>query len=138
MKKLFHKVQQKVLDMKIKAMNVATDKTNQVQKLLDEVQSTKFTKKAPKKIATVCSAMLVGLMPTVCFAANDTSTIDKFVNFVCAWLVKIGFVVMLVGGVMFALGWQREDAEGKTRGLQTVMAGAMVAAIGKSPDIFGL
>ena len=45
---------------------------------------------------------------------------------------------MLVGGVMFALGWQREDAEGKTRGLQTLMAGAMVMALGASKDIFGL
>ena len=45
---------------------------------------------------------------------------------------------MMVGGVMFALGWQREDADGKTRGLQTLMAGAMVTAIGASPSIFGL
>ena len=45
---------------------------------------------------------------------------------------------MMVGGVMFAFGWQREDADGKTRGLQTLMAGAMVAAIGASPSIFGL
>ena len=39
---------------------------------------------------------------------------------------------------MFALGWQREDAEGKSRGLMTMMAGFMVIAIAMSKDIFGL
>ncbi len=43
-----------------------------------------------------------------------------------------------VGGVMFALGWQREDAEGKTRGLQTMMAGFMLVAIAASKGLFGL
>ena len=115
-------------------------KMNEASNLVDEVNHTRFTKKIPKKIATICSAMLVAMLPTTAFAAGnaDTSTIDGFVDFACSWLIKIGLVVMLVGGVMFALGWQRDDAEGKTRGLQTVMAGAMVAALGKSPDIFGL
>ena len=52
--------------------------------------------------------------------------------------LAIGGVVALVGGVMFALGWQREDAEGKSRGLMTMMAGFMVIAIAMSKDIFGL
>ena len=37
---------------------------------------------------------------------------------------------------MFALGWQREDAEGKSRGLMTLMAGFV--AIAQSKGIFGL
>ena len=139
MKKIFYSIKQKMLDLKIKIMCMAAIKGDQVHELVNEVQNTKFTKKVPMKIATFCSTMLVGLMPTVVFAAgSNTSSIDKFVEFICDWLVKIGAVVMLVGGVMFALGWQREDAEGKTRGLQTLMAGAMVVAIGKAPDVFGL
>ena len=39
---------------------------------------------------------------------------------------------------MFALGWQRDDAEGKSRGLMTMMAGFMIIAISQSPSIFGL
>lgn len=138
MKKLFYSIKQKMLEMKTKSICMVATKCDQVQELVDEVQATKFTKKIPMKIAMFCSSMLIGLMPTIVYADSDTSTIDKFVDFACSWLIKIGFVVMLVGGVMFALGWQREDAEGKTRGLTTLMAGAMVAAIGKSPDIFGL
>lgn len=120
------------------------DATNKMYKFMfdaegvcREAKKVKFTKKIPAFIAKVCMGLLVGLAPTRVFAA-DTSTIDGFVDFACEWLVKIGLVIMLVGGVMFALGWQREDAEGKTRGLQTLMAGAMVAALGKSPDVFGL
>ena len=39
---------------------------------------------------------------------------------------------------MFALGWQRLDAEGKSRGLMTIMAGFMLVAIAQSKGIFGL
>ncbi len=52
--------------------------------------------------------------------------------------MKIGGVVAMIGGIMFALGWQREDAEGKSRGLMTVMAGFMLIAIAQAPSIFGL
>jgi len=93
------------------------------------------------KIAKIASTIWCFLLMTAMFSMTvyaDTGTIDKFIEFVCEWLIKIGAVVMMVGGVMFALGWQREDADGKTRGLQTLMAGAMVAAIGVSPSIFGL
>ena len=37
---------------------------------------------------------------------------------------------------MFALGWKSEDAEQKTRGIQTGVAGAMVAAIAGSANLF--
>lgn len=39
---------------------------------------------------------------------------------------------------MFALGWQREDAEGKSRGLMTLMAGFMLVAIAQTKNLFGL
>ena len=71
-------------------------------------------------------------------AGSNTSSIDGFISFVCDWLFKIGGVVALVGAVMFALGWQREDAEGKSRGLMTMMAGFMVIAISQSKGLFGL
>lgn len=69
---------------------------------------------------------------------SNTSSIDPFITFVCDWLLKIGGIIALIGGVMFALGWQREDAEGKSRGLMTTMAGFMLVAISQAPAIFGL
>lgn len=69
---------------------------------------------------------------------SNTQSIDGFIVFVCDWLLKIGGVVALVGAVMFALGWQRDDADGKSRGLMTMMAGFMVVAISQSKGLFGL
>lgn len=69
---------------------------------------------------------------------SNTSSIDPFITFACDWLSKIGGIIALIGGVMFALGWQREDAEGKSRGLMTLMAGFMLYALSQSPSIFGL
>lgn len=69
---------------------------------------------------------------------SNTASIDPFITFVCDWLLKIGGIIALIGGVMFALGWQREDAEGKSRGLMTLMAGFMLVALSQAPSIFGL
>ena len=68
---------------------------------------------------------------------KNTKFTKKIPKAIGKWLVKIGVVVAMVGGVMFALGWQREDSEGKSKGLLTIMAGFMVAAIGASPAAFG-
>ena len=78
------------------------------------------------------------LAETKVFANSNTGSIDSFINFACDWLTKIGGVIALVGGVMFALGWQREDSEGKSRGLMTLMAGFMLVAIAQSKGLFGL
>lgn len=99
------------------------------------------SKKAQAVTAVGLAASSVATLPQTYAAALNPNTdkIDDFVDFVVAWLQKIGGVVALVGGVMFALGWQREDAEGKTRGLQTLMAGLMVAAIATvAKTMFGI
>ena len=88
-------------------------------------------------IGTTAMGTLI-LAESKVFANSNTSSIDAFINFACDWLTKIGGVIALVGGVMFALGWQREDAEGKSRGLMSLMAGFMLVAIAQSKGIFGL
>ena len=88
-------------------------------------------------IGTTAMGTLI-LAETRVLANSNTSSIDSFINFACDWLTKIGGVIALVGGVMFALGWQREDAEGKSRGLMTLMAGFMLVAIAQSKGLFGL
>ena len=52
------------------------------------------------------------------------------------WVLRLGGVVVFVGGVMFALGWKNDDAEQKTRGIQTIIAGAIVMALAGMVDIF--
>lgn len=59
---------------------------------------------------------------------TGTGIIDNFVEQINSWLIAIGGVVVLVGIIQFALSFQREDSEGKSRALMTIMAGALVAS----------
>ena len=52
------------------------------------------------------------------------------------WVLRLGGVVIFVGGVMFALGWKNDDAEQKTRGIQTIIAGAIVMALAGMVNVF--
>jgi hypothetical protein len=45
------------------------------------------------------------------------------------WVTRLGGVVMFVGGIMFGLGWKSDDAEQKSRGISTVISGAIVTAL---------
>ena len=101
-------------------------------KKIKQILTEKFT-----VIVTTIMSILI-LAETKVFANSNTGSIDSFINFACDWLTKIGGVIALVGGVMFALGWQREDSEGKSRGLMTLMAGFMLVAIAQSKGLFGL
>lgn len=105
------------------------------------MKKVKQTLKKIKEKLTIIGTTAMGtliLAEARVFANSNTSSIDSFINFACDWLTKIGGVIALVGGVMFALGWQREDAEGKSRGLMTLMAGFMLVAIAQSKGLFGL
>lgn len=108
--------------------------------LVKRIKENKKVKKIKEKItiltAGIASSMI--LLTSRVYADSNTGSIDSFINFACDWLTKIGGVIALVGGVMFALGWQREDAEGKSRGLMTLMAGFMLVAIAQSKNLFGL
>ena len=97
-------------------------------------------RKSREKLIMMGTTMMGSLilLDAKVMAASGTESIDSFINFACDWLTKIGGVIALVGGVMFALGWQREDAEGKSRGLMTLMAGFMLVAIAQSKNLFGL
>jgi len=61
---------------------------------------------------------------------------DNVMDFIVPWIGRLGGAIMLVGGVMFALGWKNDDVDGRARGLQTLIAGAIVVAVGVSSDIF--
>ena len=108
--------------------------------LIKRVRENKKINKLKEKIIILTGGMTSAFLmfTTQVYADSNTGSIDSFINFACDWLTKIGGVIALVGGVMFALGWQREDAEGKSRGVMTLMAGFMLVAIAQSKNLFGL
>ena len=103
-----------------------------------------MSKKTREKVAKAglivnTTAMMMVLNMTNVLAVNsNTDSIDQFIDFVCDWLMKIGGVVGLVGGVLFALGWQRDDAEGKESWVNDFNGRIYANCHAQAPDIFGL
>ena len=52
------------------------------------------------------------------------------------WVLRLGGVVIFIGGILFGLGWKNDDAEGKNRGISTMVSGGIVAALAVMVDQF--
>jgi len=74
-------------------------------------------------VCAVCTLMIAGQV----FAAD--ALWNTIADLIKTWVTRLGGVVMFVGGVMFGLGWKNDDADGKTRGINTIIAGAIVVAV---------
>ncbi len=61
---------------------------------------------------------------------------DKVINFILPWIQRLGGVVILIGAVEFGLAWKNDDAEAKTKGMRTIIAGCIVLAVGVSSSTF--
>lgn len=76
--------------------------------LIKKVNKSKKFNKLKEKITAIGTSIMGILIvgESKVFAADtnsNTQSIDSFINFACDWLTKIGGVIALVGGVMFAL-----------------------------------
>lgn len=58
------------------------------------------------------------------------------INFILPWIQRLGGVVLLIGAVEFGLAFKNDDAEGKTKGMRTAIAGCIVIAVGLSSSTF--
>jgi hypothetical protein len=67
----------------------------------------------------------------------DQTFLD-LIGFFATWFGRIGLVVGFVGAIMFGLAIKDENADGKQRGLMTMISGFVVFAITLSLDLFGL
>lgn len=72
------------------------------------------------------------------FASGGTADTlwTTITNLIKTWVTRLGGVVMFVGGVMFGLGWKSDDAEQKSRGVSTIIAGAIVIAVAAVTSTF--
>jgi len=87
-----------------------------------------------------CAILIALFIAPSAFAAAPTTGSDagwtSIINFIRPWVGRLGGLVMVIGAIMFGLGWQRDDAEGKTRGIQTFVGGAIVTAAGAAWTTF--
>ncbi len=81
-----------------------------------------------RKATLLAAVLLVAVaMSGTVFAADALwGTISGLIE---TWVTRLGGVVMFVGGIMFGLGWKSDDAEQKSRGISTIIAGAIVIAV---------
>ena len=77
-------------------------------------------------VFVACLALLV-ISGTV--FANPETLWNTISGLIGTWVTRLGAVVMFVGGIMFGLGWKNDDAEQKSRGISTLIAGAIVTAV---------
>lgn len=121
----------------MKKENLTTEQYRTKGKRKLSVKARGMIAKAMLTVDAFCMTMLLGTTKVYAVDAN-TGTIDTFVDFICEWIYKIGGVVALCGGILFAFGWTRDDMDKKNQGLQVAMAGFMAMALSQAPDIFGL
>ena len=89
------------------------------------------------------SMLMYAVLAPISVASATTGTAttadakwNSVINFILPWIQRLGGVVILIGAVEFGLAFKSDDAEGKTKGLRTVIAGCIVFAVGLSSSIF--
>ena len=76
-----------------------------------------------------CVMLIAGMMCGTGLASGADTLWQTIANLIQTWVTRLGGVVMFVGGIMFGLGWKSDDAEQKSRGISTIIAGAIVVAV---------
>ena len=80
--------------------------------------------KHPEIVACTLLAFLVA-SGTV-FAADADAMWNTVATLLQTWVTRVGGVIMFLGSVMLGLGYKNDDAEGKSRGVSTLIAGGIV------------
>ena len=120
-------VMDKINDAGARALIAATNVTGKI-----------ITKKWGKMLITVPLAMSMMVAITACASSGSSTSPDSFINEIITllktWIPRLGGMIIVVGGIQFGIGFKDEDSTGKTRGMQTMIGGAIVAAIGTLVD----
>lgn len=95
------------------------------------------------KLATKKIGKMLMVMPLVlaCFSAiavfaesgaegTAEGMIDTISGLINKWIPRLGGLVVAVGGIQLGLGFKDDNADQKTRGMQCMIGGAIVSAIG--------
>jgi hypothetical protein len=88
-------------------------------------------KKRPTRGSCVLAAVFVFVLFLMCsgtvFAAVEAW--NTIMAEAMRWVTRLGIVVLVIGGIMLGLGFKNDDAEQKSRGVGTMVAGGIVAGV---------
>ena len=100
--------------------------------LLKNEKVVKLGKFINRHMGTVMCLLVVTIMVASVASASGPDAESLWTtmrNLIQKWVTRLGGVVMFVGGITFGLGWKSDDAEQKSRGISTLIAGAIVTAV---------
>jgi hypothetical protein len=86
----------------------------------------------------ITSAMIVYASASNGSITNANQSFNNVVTFLAGWIGKLGLVVGFIGAIQFAFGIKNDDADGKTKGLRTLISGFVVFAVTLSLNLFGI
>lgn len=78
-------------------------------------------------------ALALLVLPVVAGASFSWSTptaLSSLVDMLCKAFVYVGYALLLFGAIQIAFAFKSDDADGKTKGMRSAIAGALVAIIG--------
>ena len=101
---------------------LAVKATNALGKLM--------TKKAGKMLVTLPLALSMCMLTASADDGGAEETIQTIIDLLTTWIPRLGGLLIVVGGIQLGIGFKDDDATGKTRGMQCMIGGAIVAAIG--------
>lgn len=114
-------VHDKITDMGAKAMVAATNAAGRAMK-------TKLGRAALVVPAAVSMCTLK--VHAAGDGADAQGMIDAIMGVLGPGVIALGSLVAVVGGIQTGVGFKDDNADGKTRGFQTLIGGAIIAAVG--------
>ena len=80
--------------------------------------------------------LLYAILAPIGIAGAAEAKWNAVIDFIVPWITRMGGLIVLIGAVEFGIAFKGDDAEGKTRGIRTIVAGCIVTAVGLSSNIF--
>lgn len=112
-------VQNKVNEVGAKAMLVAVNATG-------KAMNTRLGRAA----LVVPMAVSACTITASAEGADAQGMIDAIMGVLGPGVIALGSLVAVVGGIQTGVGFKDDNADGKTRGFQTLIGGAIIAAVG--------
>lgn len=113
------KVQERAAEIEARAMLTAV---NAAGKLMNT--------RAGKAMLVVPAAISACTVTASAEDATAQGMIDGIMGILGPGIIGLGTLVAVVGGIQTGVGFKDDNADGKTRGFQTLIGGAIIAAVG--------